>query len=434
MKRFIILMVMMYLFVSGSMAAFPQYINYQGKLTDDNNIPLADGSKNIVFAIYKQVSGGSNIWTETQTVSIESGFFNVLLGSITTLNYDIFTGEARYLGIDVDGDGEMVPRQQLVSVGYAYHAYNAELFDGHSWSEVPAGGNYVLKAGDSMTDTLTVETAGSTSRAVYGYASSGSGTNYGGYFQAAGNTGRGVYATATGSGTAFAVYGYASGSGAITNYGALFQADGDYGYGVKAVGGSGGYGVYAEAGQVGVYGKSTTAAPSGWGVMGENTNTGYGVYGRNSGSGYAGYFSGGSGLYVNQTLEVASISTTSEGASLVINASGIVFKSASSRRYKTDIQDYVFDTDKIMKLRPVKFKMKKGGGESFGLIAEEVYEVFPELVTYNSQGQIEALQYPKLTVILLKGYQEKVLEIEALKNKNEELESRIKAIEAKLNE
>ncbi|MFA4906276.1 MAG: tail fiber domain-containing protein [Candidatus Margulisiibacteriota bacterium] len=135
--------------------AFPQQINYQGKLTNAGNLPVSNATYSLVFTIYDASSGGTNLWTETQSVTTESGFFNVVLGSSTPIGTDVFNGNDRWLGIKVGSDSEMTPRQKLTSTGHTFHAYNADKLDGHDWSEVPTGGNYVLKAGDTMTGTLT---------------------------------------------------------------------------------------------------------------------------------------------------------------------------------------------------------------------------------------------------------------------------------------
>src|SRR4051812_13024163 len=66
----------------------------------------------------------------------------------------------------------------------------------------------------------------------------------------------------------------------------------------------------------------------------------------------------------------------------------------SSVRYKEDIQDIGSGSDALMNLRPVQFRYKRSNvkGEKplqYGLIAEEVAKVFPQLVVHNQQGEIE---------------------------------------------
>jgi hypothetical protein len=128
------------------------------------------------------------------------------------------------------------------------------------------------------------------------------------------------------------------------------------------------------------------------------------------------------------------------GTPLVVteSATGIwrLRANTSSKRYKHDIRDYSLDTNKISELRPVKFKWNDETAmpnkDDFGLIAEEVYNVFPELVILSKDGNPESVQYDKVAVILLKGYQEKVKEIDELKTKNQDLEARVKALEEKV--
>lgn len=66
-----------------------------------------------------------------------------------------------------------------------------------------------------------------------------------------------------------------------------------------------------------------------------------------------------------------------------------------------------------------------------GTSAQEVMEVYPELVSINEAGML-SVAYDKLSVIALKAVDELHEENVALKEKNDELERRLKAIEEKL--
>lgn len=124
---------------------------------------------------------------------------------------------------------------------------------------------------------------------------------------------------------------------------------------------------------------------------------------------------------------------------VVMSNSGKLTKSASSIRYKKDVREYEYDINKISQLKPVRFKWNEKTAspdkEDFGLIAEEVYKVFPELVTLNQDRQPEAVDYPKLGVILLKATQELNTKIERLENEIKSLksdyETRLKKLEQK---
>jgi hypothetical protein len=210
-------------------ADVPQRINYQGYLTDSGGNPV-DGSVNIVFSIYDVAAGGTAIWTESQTVAVNKGLFNVQLGSVNAL--PSFSASPRYLGIKVGADPEMTPRQLLASAPYAL---NADTVDGlHSTA-------FVLKSGDTMSGNAT-------GAAVLTVSNTGNGNGIRG--QTASSTDAGVLGYATGS-TGKGVNGYASYYGNVTNYGGYFQAFGDQGRGV--------YGYADGSSGIGVYGKATGA-------------------------------------------------------------------------------------------------------------------------------------------------------------------------------
>jgi hypothetical protein len=83
----------------------------------------------------------------------------------------------------------------------------------------------------------------------------------------------------------------------------------------------------------------------------------------------------------------------------------------SSRRYKEDIQPMAELSERLLKLRPVTFRYKTADADGkksiqYGLIAEEVAEVFPELVVFNQDGQPDAVRYQVLTPMLLNEVQQ----------------------------
>lgn len=95
-------------------------LQYQGRLTDPSTGELAaDNNYTLIFRIYNRRSGGTPVWTETQIASVRSGLFSVLLGDVTPLNHTIFSGQALWLGIQVEEDEEASPRQQILPVAYA---------------------------------------------------------------------------------------------------------------------------------------------------------------------------------------------------------------------------------------------------------------------------------------------------------------------------
>ena len=101
------------------MAQPPNLINYQGKLSDQDGNPVS-GERDLTFAIYEAESGGTPLWSESQTVTVNEGVFNTLLGSVNPIPDTLFQGNTdRYLGITIGEDAELTPRLRISSVPYA---------------------------------------------------------------------------------------------------------------------------------------------------------------------------------------------------------------------------------------------------------------------------------------------------------------------------
>ena len=114
----------------------------------------------------------------------------------------------------------------------------------------------------------------------------------------------------------------------------------------------------------------------------------------------------------NRAAYVAGISgvNVTGGAQVVVNSSGQLGVVSSSRRYKEDIRSMGNTSDRLLALRPVTFRYKqpdeKGQKpEQYGLIAEEVAQVMPELVVYNQKGQPETVAYQTLAPLLVNELQ-----------------------------
>ncbi len=106
--------------------AVPKLINFQGVLKDGSGNPVANGAYSVTFTIYDDPSAGNVLWAETSSVSTTSGLFTVLLGSLNPVPDSAFQDTTRYLGVKVGADPEMTPRQQLVSLSYAYRVSSVD--------------------------------------------------------------------------------------------------------------------------------------------------------------------------------------------------------------------------------------------------------------------------------------------------------------------
>ena len=93
---------------------------------------------------------------------------------------------------------------------------------------------------------------------------------------------------------------------------------------------------------------------------------------------------------------------------MVVTSNGQLGVAAvSSERFKTAIEPMGSDTAKLEQLRPVTFKLKTdaNGTRQYGLIAEEVAKVYPELVIRDENGHIDGVRYDELAPMLLNEMQ-----------------------------
>ena len=100
----------------------------------------------------------------------------------------------------------------------------------------------------------------------------------------------------------------------------------------------------------------------------------------------------------------------SDALPVVVDSTGTLGTVSSSRRYKEDIHDMGVASDDLLRLRPVTFRYKKPDSDGskplqYGLIAEEVADVYPNLVVRGKDGKVETVQYYKLDAMLLNEVQ-----------------------------
>jgi len=132
-----------------------------------------------------------------------------------------------------------------------------------------------------------------------------------------------------------------------------------------------------------------------------------------------------------------SIVSPGTGTGVFVDSAGQLGTVVSSRRFKKDIADMGELTDRLLELRPVVFHYKQepklaNGNEApleYGLIAEEVAEIFPDLVIYDEKGLPFTVKYHLLSAMLLN-------ELERLKASHEdqlgELQDANSALEARV--
>lgn len=126
------------------------------------------------------------------------------------------------------------------------------------------------------------------------------------------------------------------------------------------------------------------------------------------------------GTHVGAVIAGIAGQTSVGGVAVFVNNVGKLGTMGSSARFKDDIQPIAGVRDKLHALRPVQFVYKPEFDDGsrqlqYGLIAEEVAEVFPELVVRDEQGEPLTVRYHLLAPLLLDEMQRLHAEIEALK-------------------
>jgi hypothetical protein len=111
----------------------PLLLTEQGRLFDSTGTTPVSGSVTFTFSLYSAATAGTPIWTETQRpITLDSGYFSAQIGAASATNpltpamfaTAASSGTSLYLGIQVNSDPELTPRQPLLTVPYAFVADN----------------------------------------------------------------------------------------------------------------------------------------------------------------------------------------------------------------------------------------------------------------------------------------------------------------------
>ncbi len=135
---------------------------------------------------------------------------------------------------------------------------------------------------------------------------------------------------------------------------------------------------------------------------------------------------------------VSGVNVGGDAAEVFVNSSGQLGILGSSRAFKEDIHDMGEASDGLLRLRPVTFRYKDdaGSGEGslqYGLIAEEVAKVYPELVVRSETGAVRSVRYHLLSAMLVNELQKEHKRLQAQEGEIQDLLARLSALEAQVN-
>jgi len=121
--------------------------------------------------------------------------------------------------------------------------------------------------------------------------------------------------------------------------------------------------------------------------------------------------------------------TSSGGTAVFINSDGKLGTTTSSRRFKEEIEPMERASEVLFALKPVTFRYKKeidpAGTSQFGLVAEEVEKVNPDLVVRDKEGKTYSVRYDQVNAMLLNEFLKEHRKVEQHNRKMQEQEATI---------
>ncbi len=123
-----------------------------------------------------------------------------------------------------------------------------------------------------------------------------------------------------------------------------------------------------------------------------------------------------------------------DAVAVVVDSAGQLGTVSSSRRFKTEIKPMGNASESILALRPVTFRYKNAqtGTPQFGLIAEEVAEVNPDLVVCDKNGDIYSVRYDQVNAMLLNEFLKEHRKVEEQARKLQQQETIIAELAKRL--
>jgi Chaperone of endosialidase len=125
-----------------------------------------------------------------------------------------------------------------------------------------------------------------------------------------------------------------------------------------------------------------------------------------------------------------------DAIAVVIDSAGQLGTASSSRRFKTEIKPMNSASESILALKPVTFRYKnaKKGTPQFGLVAEEVAEVNPDLVVRDKNGEIYTVRYDAVNAMFLNEFLKEHRKVEEQEATIAQLKKEMETVVARLTE
>ena len=124
------------------------------------------------------------------------------------------------------------------------------------------------------------------------------------------------------------------------------------------------------------------------------------------------------------------------GAAVQVNAAGQLDTAPSSERFKNQIKQMDKVSEAVLALKPVTFRYKTeidpAGIQQFGLVAEDVEAVNPDLVIRDKEGKPYSVRYDQVNAMLLNEFLKEHRKVEELESAVARVEARLKEYDVKI--
>jgi len=132
-------------------------------------------------------------------------------------------------------------------------------------------------------------------------------------------------------------------------------------------------------------------------------------------------------------LGIYGMTIATGGTPVYVNPSGLLGTSTSSERFKQNIRKMGEASEELLALHPVTFQYKPeidpNGTPQYGLVAEQVAKVDPNLVVYDGKGQIYSVRYEAVNAMLLNEFLKEHRKVQEQNTQIQDLEARLDKVE-----
>ncbi|MGJ8683710.1 MAG: tail fiber domain-containing protein [Nonlabens sp.] len=142
-------------------------------------------------------------------------------------------------------------------------------------------------------------------------------------------------------------------------------------------------------------------------------------------------------FYVSSGSDDLRLYSTSQGTTIIGAFNDITgaYTATSDRRLKENFKDLYFSWDQFLKLAPLTYAYKADQNKTstIGMVAQDVKQIYPELVTYHDDEDIYHMDYSATGVIAIKAVQELKKEVDIIAKRNTQLMEENAALKAENN-